>query len=313
MVCGTARANMIHFVFFLCGMLMSPTFIRRFRKHFGDPFEALALYACTVVIACQLWLVYRPPLFDSCAGELKTQHPQQQQQQQQQVLSAFSCDTTLGPHAADLIGMTVRDFCPEQCQAKTLSNSVDWMQVVGWHACSRLESCRFETYGWSSLILLAVFVNIGIQRLESDKVQGDASPSVNNAFTAPASSTTPSHGRRSDSVYSKRGKDREEGDMYDTLLERFRWVRVIFRWSMYTQLIFFFVIVHVAETPYLVYVTLGLAQLLIVPLYLKYIPYGKPNKSLQTGWNCYLALLFLFMSVEYLYTNIFISSVINEL
>ena len=151
-ICGLGQASGIHTVYVVAGRLFQITESLQYKA-----WIALASFAYMSIGAGLTWHLLFPPVypFGGCT----------------ELVAAHNCSTpmsTLAPYLPD--NEYVRDECEASCSISTTSSSVrdvakvdrgGW-QEIGIHACSPAADCRFASFGWSTVVAVAVSLQIGI-------------------------------------------------------------------------------------------------------------------------------------------------------
>ena len=162
-ICGLGKASVIHVVYFLCGRI----FLMFGNLHYRG-WLSLGTFAYVAVIAGLVWNLLFPPIYrHGHCDELLA-------------LPDTNCTVRLDTIASYLPNITAGDECPVHCasaiadateQSQIEMKEQDSWQAVGVHACTKAADCQFNSFGWSTVVALAVTLQIGVCNFSHDHKQ----------------------------------------------------------------------------------------------------------------------------------------------
>jgi hypothetical protein len=151
-ICGLGQASGIHAVYVVAGRVFLIMEKLEYRA-----WIILVSFAYVSITAGLTWHLLYPPVYSF--GECE------------ELIVVHNCSTPMTSLAPYLTETDyVREECPTACSYFPTASSVsevdhegwDFIQEIGVHACSTAADCRFASFGWSTVVAVAVSMQIGI-------------------------------------------------------------------------------------------------------------------------------------------------------
>lgn len=277
LVCGLVNASVIHL-----GYLVTTIVFMMYKTLTSQAWLVFSVVAYVVVLLSLGYHVAYPPLFEGCTDTRALK-----------LASEDGCSEPLNSQEVDLFGQELvvtwlddklSEVCPVLCDEDTANRATtfkyeDAWNILGIHPCHEALDCRFESYGWSTIVIFVTSMQLSFRHFQEK------------------------HQRRiSSRGSSRRLMDVVEMDLASDSIKRNHIVRLMFRSVIYVVGLWFFLMVHLADSPKASYAMLGFLYLTFLLLFLKYSESTKWATCLTIFWTALAGFFYFWMVLEYVCT-----------